>query len=222
MSLLTLLMLLVPGCTHKTLLKFEPDYAKEYKYRALIRIVAIKSDAECSAVVITPTLAITAGHCVVDPDTDEAVAKKGWNVYPNNSKESVTTAKSVGSSEQRDLGLITGDFKDFENAFFLNDPVRLIPASIDPTAETATSPVYACGYAENAKAASCGQFIPQYFFGFQVAGEGIFFPGMSGGMVFSPLTGEFLGVISAVMPQPNTVVVSSLFHVLDVFGIEHD
>lgn len=223
---------------HLDSLSYEPDFSAPKKYKPLIRLMTKDGMSSCSAVVITPTLALTAAHCTIDHETMTFTHREGFNVYPDGESEPYVSKKIVRdiknmqffkgpqltlpleASVQCDIGLIEGDFSDFENAKFDNDDIRLEPSSFKMPFEI-PEPMSTCGYPHGSKTARCTQFQGGFYGeGFMFVGHGLVFPGMSGGMLMSLQTGELLGIISRIR-EPDGVGIAPVAHVLDMFRIKH-
>ena len=136
----------------------------------------------CSGTVISDSLVLTAAHCLAMP--------VGISVRTIDGVERGVLATVVNADSRGDLGLIKGDFKQFEK----------LPISIEPDDVINSfkyGRVQACGYPRAGKL-WCTKFTFKAAANFQFAGDGTLYPGMSGGPVIDMVTGNVIGVNTAV------------------------
>ena len=169
--------------------KLEPiDYKRvaPAKYYSMVRISTDKGI--CTATVISRNYALTAGHCVVGQIGSKY---KIMGVEKNGADKAKKAATAVAARGVMygglDLGLLKGDFKDFEYA-----PIK------GEDREVSYAPIFvSCGFGGGSLSAMCRPMLGPQPYGFIAVGMGNLLPGMSGGPVINIFTGDFVGVNNA-------------------------
>lgn len=155
------------------------DIATNPQYSGIVRLLS--GPAFCSGVVIDANYALTAAHCVHNPEESISVYSENW--------EGFTVANMAYTDEGRDIALLRGDFNNFK-AY----PVDFKGKSLHLKSEIN---VVSCGYPQ-ATDFFCirSKVIGNFYFLLRAQG-GFLQPGMSGGPVFDQ-SGSIIGVNSAV------------------------
>lgn len=162
----------------------------------------------CTAWVFDANYAITAAHCIWDNEREQ-LSKNEYRAIVDG-RDAGIQLKAVGVSGQMDYALVMGDFADFR-PMTPNFSNLLFKFKQD-------EPLYTCGYPMGQSELECTPFVPMGSDAFAVAGVGSVYPGMSGGPVFYPTTGEVVAVITA--SPDNRTVVTPLVGFLGAMGIE--
>lgn len=139
----------------------------------------------CSGFVIDANYAITAGHCL--GSMEDKLETADLNIILDTGKDSGTVAHAVGFNGRVDLGLITGNFNKFKSLKVDMENFRM-----------AMPLAYACGFPFGQIKMVCNPVIPQNNDGFLINALGYLVPGMSGGVVIDPKTGEGVALNTAV------------------------
>lgn len=186
-GLVILALVISTGCSNKIVLPtYNPsdilDNMEDLKESYLIRLHDENGKFFCSAVVISKSYALTAAHCLM---TDRVIS-----VHTNNNKDLGTKAKRASASPRGDIGAITGDFSAYN--------VAALTTTMTDTLTTILSShrLLACGFPWGG-VATCISFRKPTPFGFQIAGQTAFYPGMSGGPVLDMDTMRVVGVAAA-------------------------
>lgn len=155
------------------------------QFKPVIRLTK-GSTPHCSAFVIDGAYAITAAHCLVDDK--QKLLKTKFQVFDESGLDTKTTAIPAGVALRSDLGLITGDFRNFM-------PIK---TDLNHFGFYSKSPYFlACGYPYGQKQLICNFYVPNgQGYSFAILGQSYFVPGMSGGPVIDPVTGEAIALIS--------------------------
>lgn len=186
----------------------------EKKKEALIRLHEDSSDEQdrffCSAFVVSDKYAITAAHCLVDSKQKLKTTVIKVHPMPDATKTTLPYygAEAVAINITSDLGLIRGDFKQFNKIL------------VDPTPSgvfKAKGPLVTCGFPYG-DTDLCTPFQPQgpaYNF---IFGGGFIYPGMSGGPVIDLSTLTVIGVNSAI--TNGAVIIAPLIGLFNDAGVK--
>jgi Trypsin len=154
----------------------------------------------CTATVISDRLALTAAHCLIDEDDfmikDPIIVKLSDNTNKN-FRETGVVARSGAINIRADLGIIVGNFKNFNKI-----RINLHPGGFF----NVRGPFIACGFAWGSNPGLCIPFIPKDNYEFKEGGIGRLYPGMSGGPVIDVASGHLVGVNVQVMNSGVAVV----------------
>jgi|SRR5579884_2944992 len=123
----------------------------------------------CSGVVIGKNYLLTASHCMVD---DNYVMKKDNFMVTDASGEVIAVGKPAGVNTRMDWGLLQGNFSQF-------------PAAPLITKQIPQGQVIACGYPQGSHDMMCSPLEVVVNDTFFIKCQGVIFPGMSGGPVFT-------------------------------------
>lgn len=164
----------------------------------------------CSAVVISPTLAITAAHCLNGRPTDEPT------IMVQATKDSTINVKATvaGYEGRSDQGLITGDFRIFRSRAVETRPDVLERIYMNPNAK-----IIACGF-PYAGDLVCTRVLSIHHIFFQFGGLGFLYPGMSGGPVIDLDSGKVIGSNTAV--DSSQIIVSPTADIFDNLQVKPD
>lgn len=187
-----------------------PNYDVDVaKFNPMVKIYTRGGAFLCTGTIISDRLLVTAYHCTAE---DLAYSVKSVNRAEQllDVKVHRVEVANPASDWRVDQGLLTGDFTAFNK----------MPISLDFMADLQaimTHPLMVCGcplggelICYNTQAAAKS--------GFGVELPGFVQPGMSGGPVFSTITGEIVGLISATSERGIVVVPTA--SLLDNFRIE--
>lgn len=171
------------------------------QYEPEIRV--IMSKGMCSGVVIDDNYALSAAHCV--EKTFGFIDKNRLLIFDKNDNPTAATGEFIAYDADRDIALIRGDFKNFNNRRPAFNP-RTAPVSN----------VTACGFPANSDYYCVGAIIVgnkrfQY-----MARSYPIFKGMSGGPVYDENM-RVIGVNSAA--GDNVIILSPVIGVDKVWGI---
>lgn len=176
-----------------------------YKYESIIKIEI--GNSMCSGVVISDNYALTAAHCV--ESSWEGLTSTPILVYDQQSNITDVVAQAAAMDTQRDIALITGDFKAFK------------PRPVDWSGSielTSGDQLVSCGFPAGQIDLYCTKETYYSHAGFQhlMYGSPIF-KGCSGGPVFNS-KGWVIGVNSAV--AANYLYVGPVIGFLAEVGLE--
>jgi hypothetical protein len=164
-------------------------------------------DTFCSAYVADANYIITAGHCI--SGNDGHLNRKPLQIFDRNGKNTGIIATPVGLNNRVDVGLIKGDFRNFET----------LPTDFYGFTPTNSYGVYqTCGFPYLQNKITCTNFVPKSNDGFTLSGNGFLIPGMSGGPVYDSKNKVVIGVNSA-MGRGSALIAPTL-GLLGAFGIE--
>lgn len=166
----------------------------------------------CTGTVISENTILTAAHCV-------AGARLGIpliEVRGNDGARTGIAASVINYSERPDYALLKGNFIDFPAKDIVTDPDEIESIIKDPNSD-----LVMCGF-PYAGPLVCTPFKFKYKLGFQFAGSGYLYPGMSGGPVIDRKSGkvvaENLGV-EGVQGQVSNAIISPLINIYYGLGI---
>lgn len=168
---------------------------KPAKFPSTIRLHTADGRFFCSGAVINDTTAITAAHCIVDNfGFFMALSRKPIAIYTANGVNSYVVALPKAASPAADVGIIYGDFRNFEK--------QPIQKNANKIHEAFTLGAKACGFPWGGKL-TCFSVskLGKYFFHYTSTDGGLW-PGMSGGPVVDN-NGLLIGVNSAVSEKEN-------------------
>ena len=140
----------------------------------------------CTAVIVSPHLALTAAHCVVNLTMFDAITVR------DSTGKFVTTARVAGLNERADYAIIRGNFTRTQRLKAETDPGKILKMVMDQKRQ-----IIACGYAWSGNM-FCSTVEHRHMMIFQIAGTGFMYPGMSGGPVIDVATQTVVGVNSRV------------------------
>lgn len=185
--------------------KFGTPTNKNAKIYPIIQLWK-NNDGFCSAFVVDANYAITAAHCIND---GYSLDKDPISIHDRNGKDTGVVAQAVALSNRIDVGLIKGDFKNFQT--LKADFYGFTPTNKPGQYQT-------CGFPGLQNKITCTNFTPLHNEGFYIAGRGFLIPGMSGGPVYDTQNDVVIGVNSAA--GSGVVLVSPLLGMLGMFGVE--
>lgn len=184
-----------------TMLIVEPTkQAHAYKYSSIVRLHTEDGRFFCSGVVISKNLILTAAHCLQDFNPLPGIIPDELNKAPIEIRTSVnsktnTYGMAYKAYSRADIGVIVGDFSQFETAPIEKDTEKIHKAF--------TNSITACGFPYGgSKACFTNTNLGKFFFHY-TSTDGALFPGMSGGPVVDSSTGKIVGVNSAVSGDAN-------------------
>jgi S1-C subfamily serine protease len=160
----------------------------------------------CSAFVIDGNYAVTAAHCI---RKGLHLDKAEINIFNHVGQPTGVTARPVGLSNRVDLGLIQGNFSDFQ-------PMTIDVVSFTPMNNPGI--YFTCGFPQLQNQVTCIRFIPVQNENFYLAGQGMVIPGMSGGPVVDVKNKVVMGVNSAV--SGPFVMITPIIGLFGLFGID--
>lgn len=210
--ILTILSLTL-GCTTTKLPKNEPnleEYSK-LKYSPIVRLHDIKDRFFCSATVISRNYAVTAAHCVAPLYG----VKNNIIIHGEGNEDTRIVATTANYDGQMDFALITGDFSKF-NSIQVEDETTRIVGDILSGERTIM-----CGF-PNGGRLTCSPFSQIYPFEFGFVGQGILYPGMSGGPVISVGAERVVGVNTGMMQITNGAFITPLVEIFKALGVDND
>jgi hypothetical protein len=144
----------------------------------VVRLTTDDGRTYCTAVVVTPHTAVTAGHCIVEAEVfGMMIIRDHVNVRPDSAADLGIVAAVSSVTPQLDQATILGDFRAFEARPIINDIAKL-----DELLEKKPSFI-SCGYPLGSKLV-CSKTILQDRFNFMWRVRGLLLPGMSGGPTF--------------------------------------
>jgi hypothetical protein len=176
-------------------------------YPSTIRLIDKQYGFECTAFVIDGQYALTAAHCLVDEDGN--LSKETMTISDLNDNATGVFALPVAIDQYQDVGLIKGNFKDFNTA------------KVDFSGKVVKQGMHlkSCGFAAGQKELFCVDLIQVGNQGFEYATVGPpIFKGCSGGSVIEVNSGLIIGVNSAV--SEHLIVIGPVVGILQTFGIE--
>lgn len=175
----------------------------------------------CSGSVIDNNYVVTAAHCLVDGDGK--LNGKALNVRTSSGQLIQVSAKAAAANTRVDVGLVLGDFKDFQFMPIDYRQVRDFAPTENPflkmlqglsgkhsdTPAEGLEQAMACGYPEAQASLTCIPVRDIKYYEFQLIGQGQLFPGMSGGPVFvmTPEGPKIIAVNTAITFESNRNIV---------------
>lgn len=153
-------------------------------YPPIIKLIGGDKKFFCSAFVIDNHYAVTAAHCL---DENGKLRKDILSIFVEDNQDTGIKAKAVGMATRSDLGLLEGDFTNFQ----------MLKTDTQHFGFLDSKTVYlTCGYPYGNLKISCVPFSPEKNNGFAIEGAGYLVPGMSGGAVINVLTNEAVALNS--------------------------
>lgn len=179
---------------------------KAPKHSGIVQI-GRNNDMFCSAYVADGQYIITAGHCV--SDRQGRLDRTPVQIYDQFGRDTGVVAQPVGLNNRVDVGLIRGDFRNFQ-------PLESDFYGFTPTNDAGQYET--CGFPYLQRKLTCTKFFPNSNYGFTLAGDGFLIPGMSGGPVIDRTHQVVIGVNSAM--GDGAALIAPVLGLLGAFGIE--
>lgn len=175
-------------------------------YSPILRLNQNK-EFSCTAVVIGKNYALTAGHCIVNDEYTKLV--KNLTVTSQDGSKTINV-KAEKVNNIVDIGLISGDFSEFEALKVRNEDLGVGVTTVT------------CGFAGGNKLLSCMQIKPQSNDNFHIKADGYLVGGQSGGPVYNPETHTLVGINTNVYPlvEGGGMGYAPVMGSLGFFGIE--
>lgn len=209
--------------------KYEPSIPLAENYVPTLRLSMTwnkyKKDeykATCTGVVITPTLAVTARHCVLNLDDETGKAKKPSIVEAFTPTDPLAVGLVVEVAHyggSQDVALLEGDFSKFNGAPLFNNQMSI--ANYMSFNEDISGTVGNCGFPYGSKEIACFSLFPKYFSLSRAVLRGYTAPGMSGSPIFDVNNGELLAIVVAVSQNPDEVIAVPAFKILDQLNVSY-
>lgn len=208
---------LIPSLVIGSYLAFKPrpvkltplDFGQDGKpkYSSMIRISSDKGI--CSAFVVSKNYALTAAHCVAG-QLGEKFKVHAQNIVGEGAAVRAGTAIAARAVWYGgiDLGLLKGEFNDFNYAPIDREEVRMAPLFVS------------CGFGGGSLFGMCRPILLPQGAGFIMAAAGNLLPGMSGGPVINPFTGHVVGINSAQLD--NVAFFTPTTRALEFLGLTGD
>jgi len=161
----------------------------------------------CSAVVATNSYALTASHCLLNPETGEMTTEEIQVRTIELSMKNALIVKAASINRRADLGIVLGDFSNFKKVlvarrgFFGHK-----------------GPYVACGFPYGEAPPACIPFVPVINHFFMIKGIGHLYPGMSGGPVIDATTNEVVGL--NILADDGFVAVAPMIGFLGALELE--
>ncbi len=177
------------------------DYSKS---NSIVRLHTLDNRFFCSGTVISDKYVLTAGHCVVN--TLGKIKSENLYVVSDNLLD-VKIGTAVASESQSDLALIEGDFSSFNKM-----KVLINPNDLDIT----QSEYKTCGYPRGDRLTCVKTKITGNSF-FQLKGQGLIYPGDSGGPTIDTKNNIVIAVSTAV--DNDGILLSPAVGLFVMFGV---
>ena len=164
-----------------------------YRHPAIIRISDQNRYSSCSAFVVSDRYAITARHCVYDPEkmsffTFEAPTLLHKIDVVSGDNKTIITTDVIPNGTRMDVIAIKGDFSKFHKLKVQNRTLFMLEEDA----------YKACGYPLGSAHLVCSNIRIKHNFTERYAGTGYLIFGMSGGPVINTTNDIAIGVASAI------------------------
>lgn len=177
------------------------------KYNPVVRLRM--ANGFCTAWVVDKHYAVTAAHCINNHGyLDESL----MSIFSDSGVEISNTVRAIGYDVRLDLGLLTGNFDNFESLKTSFNAEGFPKSNTDKYLHDYA----ACGYPLGQKDLVCTPFIPIKTDNFEMRGHSHLIPGMSGGPIVDMDTGEAVAVNTAV--EDEFAIVSPVEGFWGIFG----
>lgn len=158
----------------------------------------------CSGLVISPSVIITAAHCVQDRPNDVPTI----SVQATKASNIGVDATVLASNGRSDLAMLKGDFRIFSTRAIETDAVV-----INKLIDSYDTKLVACGFPWGGDLVCSPVKAPVRCF-FSICASGYLYPGMSGGPVIDLKTGKAIALNTAV--DHDGVILSPYINIFDI------
>jgi hypothetical protein len=167
----------------------------------------------CTGVVISNELVLTSAHCLVDENMkmnkDIIIESSGPGAATGLVSKQIGIV--VGVNNRADYGLIKGNFTAFQKAKIDVDAQAMFNHNLN---------VMSCGFAWGESHYTCNPGQIKEMCGFNMCGDGMLIPGMSGGPTVSIVDAVVIGINRAAIPGNPGMIVAPLVGLFSSLGIK--